>query len=82
MQFAPELVSGQRLETSQPQKSLIDRGIRVSYGSDGMPHGPMVGIYGAVTRKSSDGKVYGPGVTRESAAGDPQLHGRDGLYDL
>ena len=61
MQFAPELVSGKRLETSEPQKSLMDRGIRVSYGSDGMPHGPMVGIYGAVTRKSSDGKVYGPG---------------------
>lgn len=61
MQFAPDIVSGERLETSQPQKSLIDQGIRVSYGSDGMPHGPMYGIYGAVTRKSSDGNVYGPG---------------------
>ncbi len=61
MQFAPDIVSGERLETSQPQKSLLDQGIRVSYGSDGMPHGPMYGIYGAVTRKSSDGNVYGPG---------------------
>ena len=61
MQFAPDIVSGERLETSQPQKSLMDRGIRVSYGSDGMPHGPMVGVYGAVTRTNSDGNVYGPG---------------------
>jgi predicted amidohydrolase YtcJ len=61
MQFAPDIVSGERLETSQPQQSLIDHGIRVSYGSDGMPHGPMYGVYGAVTRKSSDGNVYGPG---------------------
>ena len=61
MQFAPDIVSGERLETSQPQKSLMDRGIRVSYGSDGMPHGPMYGIAGAVTRMGSDGNVYGPG---------------------
>ena len=61
MQFAPDIVSGERLETSQPQKSLLDQGIRLSYGSDGMPHGPMYGIYGAVTRKNSDGNVYGPG---------------------
>jgi predicted amidohydrolase YtcJ len=58
-QFAPDIVSGDRLQRVEPQKSLFDRGIRVSYGSDGMPHGPMVGIYGAVTRKSSDGTVLG-----------------------
>ena len=32
----------------------------MSYGSDSMPYGPLVGIYAAVTRKGIDGKVYGP----------------------
>jgi len=48
-----------RLETNNPQATLINRGIRLSYGSDGMPYGPLVGIYAAVTRKGIDGKVYG-----------------------
>jgi predicted amidohydrolase YtcJ len=61
MQFAREVVSGHRLETTEPLKSLTDRGIRVSYGSDSMPYGPLVGIHSAVTRKSVDGRVYGPG---------------------
>ena len=82
MQFAPDIVSGERLETSQPQQSLIDHGIRVSYGSDGMAHGPMYGVYGAVTRTGSDGNVYGPGERGELGTGDPQLHARDRLHDL
>lgn len=57
---APALSEG-RLQTNNPQMSLIRHGIHVSYGSDGMPTGPLVGIYAAVTRKGIDGKVYGPG---------------------
>lgn len=57
---SPALSPG-RLATNNPQMSLIRHNIRVSYGSDGMPTDPRVGIYAAVTRKGIDGKVYGPG---------------------
>ena len=62
-------VSGRRLQSQNPQRSLIDRGIRVSYGSDGLPHGPLLGIWAAVTRRGYDGKVYGAeeGVSVEEA---------------
>ncbi len=58
--FAAPVLDPARLETNNPQMSLIKRNIRVTYGSDGMPTGPLVGIYAAVTRKGLDGKVYGP----------------------
>jgi len=57
---ASPALSPERLATNNPQKSIIDHGIKVSYGSDGMPTDPRVGIYAAVTRKGEDGKVYGP----------------------
>lgn len=62
-------VSGDRLRTQNPQRSLLDWGIRVSYGSDGLPYGPLLGIWAAVTRRGYDGKVYGAeeGVTVEEA---------------
>lgn len=50
----------ERLATNNPQRTLLEYGIPLSYGSDGMPTGPLVGIYAAVTRKGVDGKVYGP----------------------
>lgn len=50
----------ERLATNNPQRALLEYGIPLSYGSDGMPTGPLVGIYAAVTRKGVDGKVYGP----------------------
>ena len=50
----------ERLATNNPQRTLLEYGIPLSYGSDGMPIGPLVGIYAAVTRKGVDGKVYGP----------------------
>lgn len=34
-------------------------GIFVAFSSDNLPIGPMVGLYAAVTRKGSSGKVYG-----------------------
>lgn len=56
---ASPALSPERLETNNPQKSFTDRGLQVSYGSDGMPISPLTGIYAAVTRKGVDGKVYG-----------------------
>lgn len=58
--FYAQALSPEKLQTNNPQKSLRDAGIRMSLGSDGLPDGPLIGIYGAVTRKGVDGKVYGP----------------------
>lgn len=52
-------LSQQKLPTTNAEKSFKKRGIRMSLGSDSLPDGPLVGIYGAVTRKGIDGKVYG-----------------------
>ena len=67
--FMVAAVSGDRLMTQNPQRSLIDWGIRMSYGSDGLPYGPLLGIWAAVTRRGYDGKVYGAdeGISVEEA---------------
>ena len=67
--FMLAAVSGDRLQTQNPQRSLVEQGIRLSYGSDGLPHGPLLGIWAAVTRRGYDGKVYGveEGVSVEEA---------------
>lgn len=57
---------GYKLQSNNPTASLLERGIRVSYGSDGLPLGPFVGLYAAVTRRatefpgSTSGQVHGP----------------------
>lgn len=58
--FMLAAVSGERLQRQNPQRSLIERGIKLSYGSDNLPQGPLLGIWAAVTRLGYDGKVYGP----------------------
>ncbi len=57
--YAEEALEPDREATQNPTKSLVDRGIRVSYGSDGGPFGPLVAIYAAVTRRGWDDKVRG-----------------------
>jgi predicted amidohydrolase YtcJ len=57
---------GDKLQRNNPTASLLKRGIRVSYGSDGLPIGPFIGIYGAVTRRATEfsgptsKQVHGP----------------------
>jgi predicted amidohydrolase YtcJ len=43
--------------------------VRVSYGSDAGPYGPLAGLYAAVTRRGWNGVVHGrdEGVTIEEA---------------
>ncbi|WP_439533609.1 amidohydrolase [Polymorphobacter sp.] len=57
--FADEALEPAREETQNPVASLVKRGIRVSFGSDEGPYGPIAGIYAAVTRKSWNGTVKG-----------------------
>lgn len=58
--YAVSSLTGDRLQTNNPQRTLLQNGLRVGYGSDNMPLGPLIGIYAAVTRLGNDGKVYGP----------------------
>jgi predicted amidohydrolase YtcJ len=59
--FAVEALEGEREQTNNPQKTLLKRGIRMSYGTDGAPTDPRVELWSAVMREGWDGKVYGPG---------------------
>ena len=59
--FAVEALEAEREQTQNPTRTLLDHGIRMSYGSDSAPYGPMIGIWSAVTRRGWQGKVYGAG---------------------
>jgi hypothetical protein len=59
--YAAEALEAEREATQNPVKTLLDQGIRVSFGSDGAPYGPLVGIYAAITRNGWDDEVHGPG---------------------
>jgi hypothetical protein len=54
-----ETLEGYRLEHINPITSAIEHGVFLAFSSDNVPIGPMVGLYGAVTRKGMSGKVYG-----------------------
>ena len=57
--YAEEALEPDREATQNPTKSLLDAGIRVSYGSDGGPYGPLIALDAAVTRRGYDGRVRG-----------------------
>jgi predicted amidohydrolase YtcJ len=56
--WAEKLIGHKRSETTYAFRSLFDAGARVAFGSDWSvaPAIPLVGIYGAVTRQTLDGK--------------------------
>ncbi len=56
-----EHLDGERYQTNNPLRSPMSHGVFVALGSDILPIGPMVGLYGAVTRKGMSGAVVGPG---------------------
>jgi predicted amidohydrolase YtcJ len=51
----------------------------VAFSSDNLPIGPLVGLYAAITRKGSSGRVFGPdeAVSRQQAI---EMYTRDGAY--
>lgn len=49
----------ERVQSNNPLRTPLDYGIFMSLSSDILPLGPMVGLYGAVTRKGMSGTVYG-----------------------
>lgn len=56
--WAEEYIGPERLKTTYAFRSLIDSGATVAFGSDWYvaPATPLEGIYGAVTRRTLDGK--------------------------
>lgn len=56
--WAEKRIGKERLRYTYPFRSLIDAGVKVSFGTDWSvaPLNPMLGIYAAVTRRTLDGK--------------------------
>jgi hypothetical protein len=77
--YAAEALDDERERTQNPTKSLLDHGIRVSYGSDSAPYGPLITLWTAVTRRGFQGRVYGleEAVTIEEAI---RLHTLEPAY--
>jgi predicted amidohydrolase YtcJ len=68
------------LSRNNPLATPIKHGIFMAFGSDNLPIGPMVGLYGAVTRKRmSSGKVYAleGAVSMKDAV---RMYTRNGAY--
>lgn len=74
-----QYLEGERLETNNPVASVMAAGVRVALSNDSLPTGPLVAIYGAVTRKGKSGRVYGPGeaITMKQAV---RAFTRDAAY--
>lgn len=72
-------LEGFRLQHINPVASPLYHGIRMAFGSDNLPIGPLVGLYAAVSRKGPDGKQFGPeeAVSREEAI---RLYTRDAAF--
>jgi predicted amidohydrolase YtcJ len=56
--WAEKRIGPDRIKTTYAFRSLLDRGARLSFGSDWTvaPIDPLLGIYAAVTRRTIDGK--------------------------
>lgn len=72
-------LEGWRLEHNNPLRSLLDHHVFLALGSDILPIGPMVGLYAAVTRNGSSGRVFAAEerLTRAEAI---RAYTRNGAY--
>ncbi len=72
-------LDGYRLEHINPLATALHYGVKLAFGSDNLPIGPMVGLYAAITRRGPDGHVLGAeeAVTREEAV---RLYTREAAY--
>jgi predicted amidohydrolase YtcJ len=57
--YADEALEPDAAELQNPSRSLLNAGVRVSYGSDGGPFGPIAAIFASVTRVGWNGVVHG-----------------------
>jgi predicted amidohydrolase YtcJ len=65
--WAEKRIGRGRLKTTYAFRTLLDRGVRVTFGSDWYvaPLSPVRGIYAAVTRRTLDGKNPGGWVPEQ-----------------
>lgn len=72
-------LEGKPLNHINPVASPLKHKVRVVFGSDNLPIGPMIGIYAATTRRIPDGTVLGKeeAVSREKAI---ELYTREAAY--
>lgn len=78
--YADEALEPAREATQDPAGSLMKRGIRVSFGSDAGPYGPIAGIYAAVTRRSWNGTVKGLAEEGVTVAQAVRAHTLESAY--
>ena len=78
--YADEALEPEREETQQPAGSLAKKGIRVSFGSDEGPYGPLASIFAAVTRTTWNGTVKGLAAEGVSIDDALRMHTLDGAY--
>jgi len=74
-----QTLDGYRLQHINPVATPLHYGVQLAFGSDNLPIGPLVGLYAAITRKGSDGRVFGAdeAVSRAEAI---RLYTRDAAY--
>ncbi|PZU06129.1 MAG: hydrolase [Sphingomonas sp.] len=62
-------LDGARLENINPVGVPLRHNVKMAFGSDNLPIGPMVGLYAAISRKGPDGREFGPEqkVSRQEA---------------
>jgi predicted amidohydrolase YtcJ len=62
-------LQGSRLEHVNPVATPLAHGVKLAFGSDNLPIGPMVGLYAAITRRGPDGRTFSTSeaVSREEA---------------
>ncbi len=54
-----QTLDGDRLQHNNPVALPMQQGIFMAFSSDVLPIGPMIGLYGAVSRRGKSGAVYG-----------------------
>ena len=72
-------LEGERLAHNNPVASVLRHGIFMAFSSDILPIGPMVGIYGASTRKGMSGAVFGADE-RVSVLDALRMYTRNGAF--
>ncbi len=78
--YADEALEPEREATQNPAASLMKRGIRVSFGSDAGPYGPISAIYAGVTRRSWNGTIKGRDQEAVSVAEALKAHTMEAAY--
>jgi predicted amidohydrolase YtcJ len=47
----------ERARRNNPHRLILKKGLRLAFGSDGMPYGPLLGLHGAVTPPHPDQRI-------------------------